>query len=115
RYRLTERQRNVTGKRADMGLWSCETLMHLRTQSHTNYSHIYENRLEMLDHILVSEEFYDHSNRREWSFRYAEIFNDHLTRPHKRGDIEAALAVHRRAEWPTDHGVARAIFDHNPI
>lgn len=114
RHVVTARQRNVTGKRADKGLYSAEMLMHLRTQGHTNYSHIFEGKLEMLDHILVSEEFYDHSDRRSWSFRYAEIFNDYLTLPHKRKEIEAKLATDRKAIWPTDHGIARAIFDYNP-
>ncbi|MEL6476480.1 MAG: endonuclease/exonuclease/phosphatase family protein [Pseudomonadota bacterium] len=114
RYRLIESSRPVSGKRADKGLYSAEMLMHLRTQGHTNYTHIYENKLEVLDHILVSEEFYDHSPRRVWSFRYAEIFNDYLTLPHKRKDIEKALESDRKAMWPTDHGIARAVFDHRP-
>ena len=115
RYRLIESSRTVSGKRADKGLYSAETLMHLRTQGHTNYTHIYENKLEVLDHILVSEEFYDHSPNRVWSFRHAEIFNDYLTLAHKRKDIEKALEADKKAMWPTDHGIARAIFEHRPF
>ncbi|MEM7506322.1 MAG: endonuclease/exonuclease/phosphatase family protein [Pseudomonadota bacterium] len=115
RYRMIESQRNVAGRRADKGLFSVETLMHHRTQGHTNYTHIYENKLEVLDHILVSEEFYDHSNHRIWSFRHAEVFNDFLTLPHKRKEIEAALEINSKAHWPTDHGIARAFFEHNPF
>ncbi|MBY8974669.1 hypothetical protein KHP62_02550 [Rhodobacteraceae bacterium NNCM2] len=115
RYRLIESSRNVTGKRADKGMYSVETLMHLRTQGHTNYTHIYENKLEVLDHILVSEEFYDHSARREWSFRHAEIFNDYLTLPHARKDIEKMMETDPKVAWPTDHGIARAFFEHRPF
>ncbi|MEM7671103.1 MAG: endonuclease/exonuclease/phosphatase family protein, partial [Pseudomonadota bacterium] len=93
RYKLIESGRAVKGKSADKGMYSVETLMHYRTQGHTNYTHIYENKLEVLDHILVSEEFYDHSARREWSFRYAEVFNDYLTLPHKRREVEKLLAT----------------------
>ncbi len=116
RYKLIQSQRPVRGKRADKGMYSVETLMHLRTQGHTNYTHIYENKLEVLDHILVSEEFYDHSERREWAFRYAEIFNDYLTLPHKRKEVEKLLAsTDPKYAWPTDHGIARAFFEHMPL
>lgn len=116
RYKLIETSRTVKGKRADKGMYSVETLMHYRTQGHTNYSHIYQNKLEMLDHILVSEEFYDHSEQREWSFRYAEVFNDFLTLPHKRSEVEKIMATtDPKFAWPTDHGIARAYFEHNPF
>ncbi|MEM8989649.1 MAG: endonuclease/exonuclease/phosphatase family protein [Pseudomonadota bacterium] len=116
RYRLIESSRPVGGRRADRGLYSVETLMQYRSRRHTSYTHIYENKLETLDHIMVSEEFYDHSPRRIWAFREAEMFNDHLTISHKRSDVSKWLQDDPKgAYWPTDHGVVRAVFEHRPF
>ncbi len=42
------------------------------------YTHIHNDRRESLDHILVSEQFYDYSKKRKWNFKKMHIFNDHL-------------------------------------
>ena len=99
-YRLFETSR--AGSRADKGLYTVERLQQLRSIRHVYYTHVFENKRESLDHILVSEEFYDHSARRLWSFREMEVFNDHL-RPE---DEEAGAS---------DHGIVRAHFDWNPM
>lgn len=116
RYRLIEASRLVSGRRADKGLYSVERMLQYRSLRHTTYTHVYENKPETLDQILVSEEFYDHSPNRIWAFRETQVFNDHLAESHDRADIGAALALdEKRTIWPTDHGVMRAVFDHRPM
>jgi hypothetical protein len=56
---------------------------------------------ESLDHILVSEQFYDHSRRR-WLFDGMTINNDHL-------DFD-----NHKADGTNDHGIIRAVFKHRP-
>ncbi|MEZ5668686.1 MAG: endonuclease/exonuclease/phosphatase family protein [Alphaproteobacteria bacterium] len=116
RYRLMQSARTVSGRRADIGLYSVERLMQYRSLRHTAYTHVFEDVPETLDHILVSEEFYDHSPRRIWAFREAEVFNDHLSLDHERGHIAAQIAVDpARTMWPTDHGIVRATFEFLPF
>jgi len=116
RYRLIQTSRPVAGGRADRGLYSVERLMQYRSMRHTTFTHVHEDVPETLDHILVSEEFYDHSPRRIWAFREAEIFNDHLTLTHERKDVGRAIeADAKSAYWPTDHGIVRAVFDYLPF
>ncbi len=103
-YRLFAK--STAGAAADKGLYSVETLQQYRAQRHVYYTYVYRNKMESLDHILVSEEFYDHSKKRQWSFREIEIVNDHLNTSDKAG-IEARGGV--------DHGLVRAYFDWNPM
>lgn len=100
-YRVIEKSR--AGQTSDKGLYSVERLQQLRSLRHVYYTHIYEDRRESLDHILVSEEFYDHSRKRRWSFRQMEVYNDHLNRE----EFEEQGA--------SDHGLVRAYFDWNPM
>lgn len=86
------------GRRSDRGLYSTATLQELRSLRDVYYTHIHKGLRESLDHILVSEQFYDHSVNREWSFHEMQIINDHL-------DDENPEA--------SDHGVVMAVFDHN--
>ena len=88
-----------TGRRSDRGLYSTATLQELRSLRDVYFTHIHKGLRESLDHILVSEQFYDHSANRVWSFHEMRIINDHL-------DDENPEA--------SDHGVVKAIFDHNP-
>ena len=101
RYRVVEKSR--VGLRSDRGLYSVERLQQYRSLRHVYYTHIFRDKRESLDHILVSEEFYDHSRLRRWSFREMEVWNDHLNRE--------AL----EAQGATDHGIVRAYFDWNPM
>ncbi|WP_116130886.1 endonuclease/exonuclease/phosphatase family protein [Tropicimonas sp. IMCC34043] len=100
-YRFVEK--STAGLSSDKGLYSVERLQQLRAMRHVYYTHIYQNKMESLDHILVSEEFYDHSRKRHWSFREMEVYNDHLNRE----DFEDHGA--------SDHGIVRAYFDWNPM
>lgn len=100
-YRVIEK--STAGLSANKGLYSAERLQQLRSMRHVYYTYIFKNKLESLDHILVSEEFYDHSRKRHWSFREMEIFNDHVGRSED------------KADGAGDHGLVRAHFDWNPM
>ncbi|RVT84312.1 endonuclease/exonuclease/phosphatase family protein [Rhodobacteraceae bacterium CCMM004] len=101
-YRVAAKGR--AGSRTNRGLYSVERLQQFRSMRHVYYTYIYKHKRESLDHILVSEEFYDHSLRRQWSFREMEVYNDHLNRP----ELE-------ETEGASDHGLVRAAFDWNPM
>lgn len=103
-YRLF--QKSTAGSGADKGLYTVETLQQYRSQRDVYYTYIFRNKLESLDHVLVSEEFYDHSKKRKWSFREMEVLNDHLNGSLKKRSDEIG---------GSDHGIVRAYFDWNPI
>ena len=66
------------------------------------YTHVFKNSRESLDHILVSQEFYDNSRKRIWAFDGMEVANDHLNRnDHKQTGT-------------TDHGIVKATFKYHP-
>ncbi|MEO0991360.1 MAG: endonuclease/exonuclease/phosphatase family protein, partial [Pseudomonadota bacterium] len=88
---------------SDRGLYSAATLQQLRSERDVYYSHIHQNRMEILDHILVSEEFYDNSRDRIWAFRGMEVMNDHL----HRGD--------HKETGTGDHGIIMASFEYRPV
>lgn len=103
---------STAGRQSDKGLYSCETLQQYRSQRHVYYTYSYKNNLSTLDHIMVSEEFYDHSKKRQWSFVEMEVVNDHLayadeSKSEKQRLMDATGAV--------DHGLVRAKFAWDPI
>lgn len=109
-YRLFAASR--AGSKSDRGLYSVETLQQYRSQRHVYYTYNFKNHLQTLDHIMVSEEFYDHSKKRHWSFEEMEILNDHLnasdeSRSQKKRILQATGA--------NDHGIVRAEFNWDPI
>ncbi len=56
------------------------------------YAHVFNNSRESLDHILVSQEFYDNSKKRLWAFKGMELTNDHVnTPPAKAGGFRLRL------------------------
>jgi predicted extracellular nuclease len=97
-YRVIAKSRK--GAKSDAGLYSAGTLQEYRSLRDMYFTHIHENRRESLDHILVSEQFYDHSRNRIWSFNKMRIWNDYLE------DEDPSTS---------DHGAVRAIFDYNPF
>ncbi|MGF1643125.1 MAG: endonuclease/exonuclease/phosphatase family protein [Thiotrichales bacterium] len=103
-YRLVAKSR--AGNRSDRGLYSVEKLQQLRSFRHVYYTHVYQNKMESLDHILVSDAFYDAATNRKWSFREMTGFNDHLC--HDSGTARLQQGV-------SDHAVVRAEFDWNPM
>ncbi len=87
---------------ADKGLYTAQTLQQYRSQRDVYYTHIYKDTRESLDHILVSEEFYDHSRDRIWAFDGLDIANDHLN------------AEDHKITGTGDHGIIRAHFKYKP-
>lgn len=103
-YRFFEKSK--AGSKSDAGLYTVEKLQQLRSFRHVYYTHIFQQNLESLDHILVSDAFYDHSIARKWSFREMVVFNDHLAVEDPRERTELGSG---------DHGLVRAQFDWNPM
>ncbi len=89
-------------KSGDLGFYSTQMLKEYRSLRNVYYTHIYKNKLEVLDHILVSEQFYDHSPKRIWAFRDTQYWNDHLD-------------DHANTKTTTDHGIVLARFDFKPL
>lgn len=87
---------------SDTALYTVETLQEYRSLRDVYYTHIYQNSLESLDHILVSQEFYDQSKKRLWLFKGMEIINDHLN------------DENHKETGTTDHGVVKATFEYRP-
>ena len=106
-YRLWARSTAGSGgARTAIGLYTAETLQQYRSQRDVYYTHVHANRLESLDHVLVSRHFYDHSPDRMWSFRELKVWNDHLHDANRNGKTAE--------QWPGDHAVVAAWFDDNP-
>ena len=103
---LTEQPRYLVGDArggADNGLYTAQTLQELRDSRDVYYTHIHQDLRESLDHVLVSEQFYDHSRNRRWLFDGLLINNDHLN------DED------HRATGTGDHGVVKVSFRWRPV
>lgn len=92
------------GSASDIGLYPATFLQALSDFQDVAYTHLRQGVREQLDHVLVSEQFYDYSRRRVWSFKEQRIWNDHL-------DENAPLGVDRAT---SDHGVVCARFLWDP-
>lgn len=109
-YKLFASSRS--GRKSDKGLYTVETLQEYRSQRDIYFTHVFENHPETLDHVLVSEEFYDHSKKRLWSFVEMEVMNDHLNfSDESKSEKERLLAK----IGATDHGIVRAEFAWDPV
>ncbi|MTE00749.1 endonuclease/exonuclease/phosphatase family protein [Paracoccus sp. YIM 132242] len=97
--------KSTAGRKSDRGLYTVEKLQQLRSFRHVYYTYVFRNQMESLDHILVSDAFYDHSAIRRWSFREMRVLNDHLT----------ATEAERTRLGFNDHGIIVARFDWNPM
>lgn len=103
---LTEQPRYLVGDSmggGDVSLYTAQTLQEYRSTRDVYYTHIFQDMMESLDHILVSEEFYDNSRRRVWMFDGMTVNNDHLS-----------FDDHKES-GTNDHGVVRAVFKYKPI
>ncbi|MDO5981587.1 endonuclease/exonuclease/phosphatase family protein [Flavivirga spongiicola] len=98
-YRLITNSRS--GSRSDAGLYSVATLQELRSLRDVYYTYIHDGFRQSLDHIFVSEQFYDHSRNRLWSFKETRIINDHIDDSDNK-------------TFGSDHGVVVSKFDWNP-
>ncbi len=102
---LTAQPRYLVGNRlggADSALYTTQTLQEFRDTRDVYYTHVHEGMRESLDHILVSEQFYDHSEKRIWFFKEMVVNNDHL-------NFDNATQ-----SGASDHGVIRALFEYAP-
>ncbi|MCU4175225.1 endonuclease/exonuclease/phosphatase family protein [Carboxylicivirga sp. N1Y90] len=86
----------------DADLYSVATLQEYRSLRDVFYTHIHQNIKESLDHILVSQEFYDNSKKRIWAFAGMDIMNDHLNNEEHKED------------GSSDHGIVKATFKYKP-
>ena len=103
---LTEQPNYLVGESlggADIGLYTAQTLQEYRDTRDVYYTHVHQDLRESLDHVLVSEQFYDHSRRRKWLFDGLSINNDHLN------DED------HRATGTGDHGVVKVAFSWKPF
>lgn len=90
---------NEPTKAGDIGLYSAQMLQEYRSIRDVYYTYDHKDILESLDHIFVSEEFYQHSPNRIWTFRDLRVINDHI---HTRAS---------RDQVKSDHGIIVARFD----
>ncbi|WP_017297433.1 endonuclease/exonuclease/phosphatase family protein [Nodosilinea nodulosa] len=87
---------------SDTALYAVSRLQQYRSDRDVYYTHIHQNLRESLDHILVSQEFYDNSRQRQWAFKGMDIVNDHLNYDN------------HEADGSSDHGMVRATFEYRP-
>jgi predicted extracellular nuclease len=86
----------------DNGLYTAQTLQEYRDTRDVYYTHVHQDLRESLDHILLSEQFYDNSRRRLWLFDGLVINNDHLN------------YENQKTVGSTDHGVVQVYFKYAP-
>ena len=87
----------------DTALYTAQTLQEYRNTRDVYYTHIHQDMMESLDHILVSQEFYDNSRKRVWLFDGMVVMNDHLNwDDHKESGTN-------------DHGIISARFKYRPM
>jgi predicted extracellular nuclease len=103
-YRFIEASK--AGSKSDAGLYSVEKLQQLRSFRDVYYTHVFQQNMESLDHILVSDAFYDHAISRKWSFNETVVLNDHLA---------YETSEERSVKGTSDHAQVRAKFDWNPM
>jgi hypothetical protein len=105
---LTEQPRYLVGGSlggVDNGLYTAQTLQEYRDTRDVYYTHVHQDLRESLDHVLVSEQFYDNSRKRIWLFDGLSIYNDHLN--------DSDPADHKR-KGTGDHGIVKVAFRHRP-
>lgn len=79
----------------DKSLYSALFLAQLRSFRDVFYTHEYSNHRGVLDHVLVSEEFFEHSADRVWELDELQILNDHID---------------DKRPYTSDHGIIKARF-----
>lgn len=92
---------SVGGK--DTGLYTAQTLQEYRDTRDVYYTHVHQDLRESLDHVLVSEQFYDNSRKRQWMFDGLVINNDHLN------------FDNHKETGTGDHGTVCVKFKHRPF
>lgn len=102
---LTEQPRYLTTLSrggGDNALYTAQVLQEYRSVRDVYYTHVYQDMHDSLDHILISEQFYDNSRDRLWRFDDMLVINDHLNwDDHK-------------TSGSNDHGIVLARFRWQP-
>lgn len=80
----------------DRLLYSAYEINSRQTGRDISYTHIFNGHYENLDHILVSQEFYDRNPQRIAEVSNLRFFNDHL--------VDSQLSNDRRDRIVSDHG-----------
>ncbi|MGV0849658.1 endonuclease/exonuclease/phosphatase family protein [Mycolicibacterium phlei] len=102
---ITEQPRFLVGGStggSDVGLYTAQMLQEYRDTRDVYYTHVHQGLRESLDHVFVSEQFYDNSRKRSWLFDGLVINNDHLN-----------FDNHRQT-GTGDHGVVKVGFKFRP-
>lgn len=94
--------------KSDAGLYSTQALQEFRSTRDVYFTHVFQGVRDSLDHVLVSEQFYDHSRNRVWSFRDMRVWNDYLD---EHAEDPRFQEEFRRT---SDHAAVRAAFVHDP-
>jgi predicted extracellular nuclease len=93
------------GRASDFALYSAQALQQLQSLTDVYYTHVHQQARESLDHVLVSEQFYDGSNDHIWGFDELTIENDHLN---------VDDTDERKARGWGDHGIVKVQFKYRP-
>lgn len=83
----------------DTLLYSVHDIEEQESYRDVSYTHIFNGRYELLDHIFVSQEFYHRNPDRIATVRSTRIFNDHLM------DERRIVTPDRGPSSTTDHGI----------
>lgn len=83
----------------DRLLYSVHDIQEQRSHRQVNYSHIYNSRYELLDHIFVSQEFVSQNPDYIAAVRNTRVYNDHLF------DSRITADRDERTISTSDHGV----------
>lgn len=92
RYLKTEEKQRLW----DRMLYDAIELQSRQSLNGTYYTHIFQGHYEALDHILLSEEFYDRNPAHIARVEYVRLFTDHL--------VDGDLCPDRIPSWQSDHG-----------
>ena len=86
----------------DVLLYSTNDIQSRNSLRDVTYSHIFNGRYEVLDHIFVSQEFYGRNPQRIGRVRYQHQFNDHL--------VDETMIFRSKDRTISDHGQVTAII-----
>lgn len=81
----------------DVLLYSTNTIQTRQDLKDFSYTHIHHGKRDLLDHILVSQEFYHRNSKRIGKVTYQHIFNDHL--------FDWSLTSRESDRTMSDHGM----------
>jgi len=91
----------------DVLLYSTNTIQTRQDLKDFSYTHIHHGQRDVLDHILVSQEFYHRNSKRIGKVTYQHIFNDHL--------FDWSLTEREPSRVMSDHGVPVAEIELDKI